>query len=84
MDTELVRCSVCGQQYEKNELDFLERCLVCFRRYVDNPPPARPLLFQSTHNPHNPKETKAYVERLERKRLTPQGVDHNYQKRIYG
>ena len=77
-------CDMCQKEFPDAELDFLDRCEPCFRVYVMDPPPATSLLFQSTQNPHNKKETKAYVDRLERKRWTPQGIEHNYTKRIYG
>lgn len=77
-------CAMCHKEFHEKLLDFLERCEPCFRAYVTGNIPDKPLLFQSTHNPHNSKETKAYVERLEQKRWTPQGVDHRYKKRIYG
>ena len=84
MKIETASCSACRENFPKAELDFLGRCLGCFRAYLDAPKSDEPRLFQSTGNPHNSKETKAYVERLERKRITPQGVDHNYVRRIYG
>lgn len=76
-------CAMCKQDFPPEALDFLERCEPCFRAYIDDPKDET-LLFQSTKNPHNTKETKAYVERLQRKRMTPQGVEHNYKQRIYG
>jgi hypothetical protein len=77
-------CCRCKGAFEPGTLDFLERCEPCFRIDIQDPKD-EPLLFQSTRNPHNTKETKAYVERLQRKRMTPDGgVDHNYKQRIYG
>ncbi len=76
-------CDHCKTPFPKEALDFLGRCEPCFRRYINNLPPDVPLLFRSTHNRHNRKETAAYVQRLERKCMTPQGIDHNYVRRSY-
>ena len=81
---EMEECCMCQGMFMPGSLDFLGRCEPCFRLYLEDP---KPLLLrppEKTGNPHNPKETKGYVDRLERKRMTPQGIDHNYVKRIYG
>jgi hypothetical protein len=33
----LLPCSGCGTLYGECDLDFVGRCLVCFRRYIENP-----------------------------------------------
>jgi hypothetical protein len=81
---EMEECGMCHGMFVPGTLDFLGRCEPCFRDYINAPRPDETRLFQGTGNPHNPKETRAYVQRLERKRVTDQGVDHNYVKRIYG
>jgi len=29
------KCCMCHQEFEEKDLDFLERCIGCFRKYVN-------------------------------------------------
>lgn len=37
-------CAMCTKEFEEKDLDFLGRCDVCFRKYMDTPESERPNL----------------------------------------
>jgi hypothetical protein len=36
------KCCMCKKEFPAEELDFLERCEPCFRKYMDTPDDERP------------------------------------------
>jgi len=37
-------CVMCHEEFESDKLDFLGRCMVCFRVYLTTPEAERPFL----------------------------------------
>ena len=39
-----MKCVMCKDEFNESDLDFLGRCMVCFRAYVTTPEAERPFL----------------------------------------